>query len=228
MISESLRTYLEFVVEPQARRYCGAVFFTRSLKMPAGNVTANGSFGLVDTGKKKLLVTCCHVWEEFQNARLRNPDTNMCICLDKRNPIVFTPDEPLGEDRGLDVATFEIESFLAACEGRQFYPLHQNPPRRVAKGEKLFLVGFPGYLRTESDQAIGFGRQPYGIAVSSVDGLRFHSDISNLELQPEQFGGSSGCPCFLVRKDKPLQLGVRDFAGAGAVSWFCPLAVLEL
>jgi hypothetical protein len=39
-----------------------------------------------------------------------------------------------------------------------------------------------------------------------VDGLRFHLDISKVETPPDQFGGISGCPCFLVREGKPIQL----------------------
>ncbi len=79
MISESIRTLLEFVVEPEVRQYCGPVFFTRSLKVAGGNIVANGSFGLVDTGKKKLLVTCFHVWEEFQKAQRADSDLKMCL-----------------------------------------------------------------------------------------------------------------------------------------------------
>ena len=68
------RRELEFVVEPQVRQYCGVIYFTRSLERAQGNVTANASFGLVDTGSKKLLVTCHHVWAEFQKARIESPD----------------------------------------------------------------------------------------------------------------------------------------------------------
>jgi hypothetical protein len=205
-MSEALRMHLGFVVEPEVRQFCGPLFFTRSLKVATDNITASGSFGLVDTGKRKLLVTCLHVWEEFQKAKLADPDLMMCLCLDKGNPVVFAPDEPLGEDRELDVATFQMESLLPACDRRKFYPLHQNPARRVAKGDKLFLIGFPGYLRLALDEFVKFGRQPYGIGVASVDGLLFHSDISRLNLDPRQFAGISGCPCFLVREDRPIQL----------------------
>jgi hypothetical protein len=206
MISESLRTYLEFTVEPEVRQFCGPVFFTSSLKVAIGNVTANGSFALVDTGNKKLLATCFHVWEEFQKAKSSSPDLKMCLCLDKANPVVFTPSAPLGVDSELDIATFDMEPLLPACAGRKFYPLHQNPARSLEIGDTLYFIGFPGYLRVATDQFVQFGRQSYGTRVSSVDGLHFHSDISNLKLQPKQLGGISGCPCFLVRKGRPIQL----------------------
>jgi hypothetical protein len=58
---------LTFLIEPQISPICGPLFFTRSLESAVDNVTANGSFGLVDTGQKKLLVTCHHVLEEFES-----------------------------------------------------------------------------------------------------------------------------------------------------------------
>jgi hypothetical protein len=52
---------LEFVIEPQIRGFCGPLFFARSLESAKGNITANGTYGLIDTGEKKLLFTCQHV-----------------------------------------------------------------------------------------------------------------------------------------------------------------------
>lgn len=57
------RLDLEFVIEPQVRYFCGLIFFTKSMETPAGTIVNNGSFGLVDTGSRKLLVTCSHVWD---------------------------------------------------------------------------------------------------------------------------------------------------------------------
>ncbi len=150
------RTELGFIVEPQVRKFCGPIFFTRSIKKVAGNVTANGSFGLVDSGSKKLLVTCYHVWDEFRNAQLGNPDLQMCICLDARNPVVFAPHEPLGQDRELDLVTFDMQPLLAACEGREFYRLDQTPPPHVEKEDVIFFIGFPGHLRCVQNDSQGF------------------------------------------------------------------------
>jgi hypothetical protein len=205
-MSRLTRTELEYRIEPEVRQFCGSIFFTKSLETPLNNITANGSFGLVDTGSKKLLVTCYHVWDEFQEAHLENPDLVMCLCLDKGNPVVFAPDKPIGKDRELDLVTFDMEPLLAACSKRKFYPLNQNPAPRVAKGDALFFIGFPGNLRIIVNDALGVGRAPYAVMCCSVDGLRFHSDISRVLTQTDQLGGISGCPCFLVRKGKPIQL----------------------
>ncbi len=197
---------LEWVIEPEVRRYCGPIFFTTSVDEAEGNVIANGSFGLVETDTKKLLVTCSHVWDEFQKARSENPKLQMCICLDHKNPVIFSPDMPVGHDIRLDVVTFDMTLYLEACQGREFYKINQNPPPRVVTGDALFFIGFPGHLRHVAGEAIGFGRSPFAVRVHSVDDWRIHSDLSNLEIPQNEFGGISGCPCFLVRPKKPIQL----------------------
>jgi hypothetical protein len=61
-----------------------------------------------------------------------------------------------------------------------------------------------------------FGVTTYAVEVSSVDGLRFHSEISKSERKhfrpptrvpaSSPHGGISGSPCFLVRDNRPCQL----------------------
>jgi hypothetical protein len=196
---------LEYVIEPQVRQLCGNIYFRDSHKT-ADNITNNGSFGLVDTGKKKLLVTCCHIWDGFQKERFENGDLEMRIGLGKKETVVFAPDSAIGEDRELDIATFDMEPLLGAFGGSKFYDLTQNPVREVAKGDVLFFIGFPGHLRRVIDGVAIFGRSPYGVSVCGVDGWRFYSDITDVAMHQDELGGMSGCPCFLVRWGKPIQL----------------------
>src|SRR5208283_1889233 len=112
---------IKFVIEPQISPFCGPLCFTRSLKSAVGNVIANGSFGLVDTGTKKLLVTCYHVWEELE----KHPELKMCVFLD-RNPSIGAKGvdlnfQPLDQDKHLDLVTFDIEPLLSECRNRTFY-----------------------------------------------------------------------------------------------------------
>jgi len=44
------------------------------------------------------------------------------------------------------------------------------------------------------------------VLVYSVDGLRFHCDVSSVLTKSDQFGGISGCPCFLLREGRPILL----------------------
>lgn len=211
----SLIDEIETVIEPQVRPFCGPLFFARSLGSALGNVTANGSFGLVDTGQKKLLVTCHHVWDEFEKSREHDSGLRMFVCLD-RNPPVCLDSAPVGLDRSLDIATFDIEPLLGACEGRKFFPLREVRACPLNPADRLFFFGYPGYLRSVSGEGIQFGRFSYAVSVSGVSGLRFIADVSHAKrIYAPQFegiettnphGGISGSPCFLVRDDRTVQL----------------------
>jgi hypothetical protein len=200
------RKELEFVIEPQVRPFCGPLFFTDSLETPLGSIKAAGSFGLVSTGTKRLLVTCHHVSDEFHRQRHENPALKLCVCLDRGNPVVFGTDSFIDADRLLDLAIFDAASIFEACGENRFFPLFQKPAPRVSKGDVLLLIGFPGHLRMVVDGALGVGRAPYGVLVTSVDGPRFQSDVTNLKVQSDDFGGISGCPAFRIRPGQPIRL----------------------
>jgi hypothetical protein len=38
------------------------------------------------------------------------------------------------------------------------------------------------------------------------DGFKFMANIKSLNLTSDELGGTSGSPCFLIRKDFPIQL----------------------
>lgn len=205
-VKVSIREQLLWVTEPEVRQYCGPMFFTTSLQKAIGNVSANGSFGLVDTGERKLLVTCHHVWDTFQTEREQKPESKICLCLDQGPPIVFQPKAPIDADRRLDLATFDMEPYLAACSGRKFFSIRNRPPSKVKAGDKIYFIGFPGYLRVETDEYIKFGRSPFALGVSSVDGFRFHLNAERIETQGDRFRGISGCPCFLFKLNRAIEL----------------------
>jgi hypothetical protein len=207
---------LRFIIEPQISPYGGPLFFALSLGSAVGNVVANGSYGLLDTGKKKLLVTCCHVWDDYQNLRKSDSELKMLICLDRKPPVVLNSIVPIDQDAKLDIATFDADSLQGACGDRKFYPLDRNPPPRIQKGEKLAFIGYPGRFRSETDLGVHFGTFAYGVNVSDLSGRSVVADISQMrfiydqppKLQdaPNPHGGISGSPCFLVRNQRKPKL----------------------
>jgi hypothetical protein len=214
-----------FLLVPEIRPYCGPLYFSRSLNFAAGNIITNGSFGLVNTGLKKLLVTCYHVWAEFKKLQAEDPNLKIHICLDQGSPVVLQA-EPIDQDARLDIATFDMESLLSACSGRKFYPLEQNPPRPVVSGDRIFLIGYPGVFRSATVESVQFGRTPYALSVSdsSADGLRFSADISKAIYEESQLqdkhGGISGSPCFLIRQGWPAQLVGFTSEDCMSILWF--------
>jgi hypothetical protein len=160
----------------------------------------------VDTGKRKLLVTCHHVWKGFQEERSKEPDLKMCLCLDR--PGCFALGEPVGEDKSLDIATFDIDPLLGGSTRCKFCPWNQDTAPAITKRDPLLFIGYPAYLRHESAQCIEFGRSPFWMKASSVNDRKLLCDIASLTVKtpPEQFPGMSGCPCFLVRDYKAVEL----------------------
>src|SRR5436309_13690454 len=90
---------IEFWIEPQINPYRGPLFIPRSLESPVGdNIITNGGFGLVDTGRKKLLVTCQHVWKQFQDEHSQHSNVRMCGCLDQHCPLHVHQKDPIDQD----------------------------------------------------------------------------------------------------------------------------------
>jgi hypothetical protein len=217
---------LSLVIAPQISPYRGPLYFARLQEPTPGATIANqGGFGLVDTGKKKLLVTCNHVWEGFLEEQRKDPDLKLHLCLDleRKHPLVFDVrnNPPLDRDATLDIAVFDMGPVLALCSGLKFYPLNQNPPPRLKKGDNIFVLGNQATNRQES---LKFGLTIFALEVSDVgqQGSRFVVELSKLQTrnlyeparQPQNspFGGISGSPCFSVTSDRLCKL--VGFVGA--------------
>lgn len=207
---------IDFLVEPQIRRSCGPLFFSTSLESALGNIKANGSFGLVDTGTKKLLVTCNHVWREFHNLKKAHVDLNLCACLDMKNPVVLNFNKPISQNERLDLAVFDMEAFLPACIGRVFYRLKYLDFPKIRVGSPIAFVGYPGMYRSEQECGITFGRTAHAAFVGDVNESTGVADVSRMmdsnrkfNRRPGQenpYGGISGCPCYLIRKSYQAEL----------------------
>ena len=209
-MDEETKDYLAFIVDPEVRQYCGPLFFSTSLTTPSGNILGNGSFALVNTGKMKLLVTCNHVWDEFKALRSQDSNVMFSLCVDKFSPIIITdPDSLLVDaDKRCDLATFDTKpvSDAFASGALQFFDLNANRPPKLRDGDTLYMIGFPGKGRQTNESSLGFPRQPIGVAATQVGNSSFYADVRKLNLNADDFGGISGCPCFLVLKDRPIRL----------------------
>jgi hypothetical protein len=214
----ALENELAFVIVPEINPFRGTLIFTNSMVIVGGtdDVITNGGFGLVDTGEKRLLVTCNHVWQGFLRERERNPHARMCVCLHGRSPIAFDKYDPIDQNEALDIVTFDATPVLGACSEHKFFPLNQNPAPQVVKGNRIVLLGDRGSHRSLTDTGLEFGVTTYLVHVSSADGFRFHADIFKLvsrdvlqevrKPKSSEHGGVSGSPCFLLRENRPSQL----------------------
>ena len=72
----------------------------------------NGTYCLIDTGKKRLLVTCHHVWQAYLDYQRENPDVTLAINLgdgDASIAFAFPERQLIDTDADLDLAVFGFE-----------------------------------------------------------------------------------------------------------------------
>ena len=138
---------LKMIVEPQVRRFCGPLFFVSSQSTPTGTINGSASFGLVDTGEKKLLVTCWHVvYGEggLKEVHSINPDFRLGIGFGGRTPVSLSykhlMEKKVDDERRCDLVTFDVGDALdlVAASNLEFYNLKTNqPPNQRRKSNTL-------------------------------------------------------------------------------------------
>lgn len=212
-------------VLPFIKSACGPLYFATSLEKGKGHVIDNGSFGLVGTSKKDLLVTCCHVWNGFLKKREQDPGLKLCACFDDRYPVPIctlpdgTDNEPIDKNEKLDIAVFDLEPFKAYCgEHKRCAILNSEPQIQIKEKDAVGIVGHPGRFRAEVEQGISFGREPYFGFISSISGCKFFVDFTKVmdferNLLVKKWDrdnivtkGISGSPCFIILPNYQLSL----------------------
>lgn len=173
--------HLEAFVESLTREmlaFCGPIFITPGLLTYPGQMIDNGTFSLIDTGERRLLVTCHHVWQAFLDCRNTNPDTALCINLaDGDASIAFASPEHqlIDADPELDLAVFDFEpgqirvKKISVNHQQDWFPVPQWPIPRIENGEYVVLMGFPGRRITKEGMVCTFRTQAVPLGVSGVD-----------------------------------------------------------
>jgi hypothetical protein len=219
------RTELLEVFGPIIRPCCGPIYFATSLESAVETDEANGSFGLMDTGSKKVLVTCDHVVQDFKALNAKKKAW-LGVCLEEGRPVVLDLGLLIDRDAELDLAVFDMEPLLQFCRGREFYDLRLNPPPLVKPGDGLVFHGYPGERRKGKSTGLEFGRFTFAVTASDVTSHRILADVSNVTRQTvggtpvaDPYGGISGAPAFLRRAgDKPSLVAVVTSVAPGGMN----------
>jgi hypothetical protein len=205
-----------FIIEGEILNSCGPLFFSRSSELLPTNIVANGSFGLINTGERDLLVTCCHVVNDFDAEKAHNPEFQMGVLLGRGYPVPLDRAVLVDSDPRLDLATFDMAPLLPHCSARRFYPIHTNQPPALKPDDILAFVGYIGEYRAAVASGANFGYQSFGLSVGDVSGFRIAADITGSEwaadphgahLPPaKSLGGISGAPVFQFTVKASLRL----------------------
>jgi hypothetical protein len=133
--------------------FCGPIFITPGLRTYPEQMIDNGTYSLIDTSKRRLLVTCHHVWQAYLDCRTKNPDAALCINLgDGTASIAFVlPERQLiAADADLDLAVFDFEPSQIRVNKTQinhqknWFSIRNWPIPKASDGEHIALMGFPG------------------------------------------------------------------------------------
>jgi hypothetical protein len=170
------------------------------------SVRQNATFGLVNPGSRRVLVTCHHIWAGFNQFRNEHSQGKMAILLGGNYPVELQPNQLVDADESLDLATFDMAPLLRHCSNRAFYPLQAPKATAPSPGDVLAFLGYPGASRTVSQAGVLFKYAAFGISVSDVSRPLIMADLTKTEtlyddgtppkLQLKSHGGISGSPCF--------------------------------
>jgi hypothetical protein len=99
------RAHDEF--EQKLLAFCGPLYIAANVGAPPSDIIANGTFGLVDTGTRRIIVTCYHVWDFYEEERAKNPEAVMALVLGTGFKTYAVTPTLIDADRNIDLAVFE-------------------------------------------------------------------------------------------------------------------------
>ena len=210
--------FRQFVIEGELLLYSGPIVFLREGQPKPLNAESNGTFGLVDTGTKKLLVTCSHVWDGFWDYKQVNPSARMGVLLGAGTPVLLPEKPPIACDRDMDLAAFDVEELLPYFTQRKFFPVQSFPIRQVREKDIVAFLGYPGKGKRLSEYVGDFQYSSFGFSVTSVgkhgfvihhgEGKRHMVDNSGRTIDDFELKGISGSPCYKLSSSlKPSLVG---------------------
>jgi hypothetical protein len=216
----------QLVREATLLRHCAPVFFAPSPTARPPAIPANGTAALVDTGQIKLVVTCSHVWDEFQKYKQEVPTACLCsVFANGWGYPVSLPEQPLHIDREIDLVVFKAMpgSWNMGC--KEFYRIERWPIPKAAVNDKIEFMGFPGKYRETAVYSADFGAfysEPVVLdvtdrqIVSAGAGDHRHLDNDGKEVPPIEMGGLSGSPAYV--RDSKGRLSLIGFVQKGRTS----------
>ncbi len=197
---------------------CGALAISEN-NLSAKAVKSNGTYTLIQTPFRRLIVSACHIWTEFQNIKERARDAALHLCVRDGTPIVLNW-EPIDFDTELDLVTFSGERlpFL------QYFPISFESAV-CEENDPIFSVGYPGHGRRVVGEALVSGRMQYMLKVADKSRFITTCNLRDMKLTKlgrtiaekttaKSHGGMSGAPCFRARPGELLFAGIVTEFGA--------------
>lgn len=160
----------DFVDEAKMLTHCTPIFFMPSTTSSPTGIAANGTVALIDTGTRRILVTCAHVWSEFLAFREKNNGAILSMVFRYgRGPLTGILDAALIDcDEQLDLAVFASDLSDDILGDKKFFQVHRFPIVDPKPHQPISCVGFPGEARRVSETDMQFGYASFGLTVTDV------------------------------------------------------------
>jgi Trypsin-like peptidase domain len=127
--------------------YVGMALILPGTKARLENKLPNGTFTFVDTGRKALLVTAQHVYQEFLAQRDNNPNAILGLGTTERFENVSDA-ILIDQSPELDLAVLELRRPGQLLMWGKKYLTHNGwPPPRPQEGEAAYVIGYPGAFK---------------------------------------------------------------------------------
>jgi len=197
----------DFADDAKMLTHCTPIFFMPSRTSTPTSIPANGTVALIDTGSRKLLVTCAHVWFDFLKFRATNNDAILLVKFRYgRGPFMGIQDAALVDcDEQLDLAVFATDLPEDILGYKTFFKINSFPIADPKPRQPISCVGFPGETRRVSETKMAFGYAVFRLTVSDVstrmillanNDLRVLRDNEGRLCSPIDVGGMSGAPAY--------------------------------
>jgi len=201
--------------------YCGPIFIAPGLRTYPKEMIDNGTYSLVDTGQRRLLITCNHVWQAFLERRAEYPESVLALNLGEgTGSIAFAHPERqlIDTDSTLDLAVFDFEPNQIRTDGvmvnhqKDWFPVRQWPIAKVRDGEHVMLMGFSGKRVKKVGMLCTFVTQVLPLSLSGVGSREMYifNEGENTEVFNDMknwLGGLSGSPAYVLGKDGASLVG---------------------
>lgn len=201
--------------------FCGPIFITPGLRTYPEQMIGNGTYSLIDTGKKRLLVTCHHVWQAYLDCQRENPDVALAINLgdgDASIAFAFPERQLIDTDADLDLAVFGFEPSQIRVNKAQvnhqkdWFPLRQWPIPKASDGEYVTLMGFPGRRIKKEGMLCTFRTQALPLKITHAGHKQIYvmNEGENVEVFNDikgWLGGLSGSPASTISENGASLVG---------------------
>ena len=194
--------------------FCAPLLFLPTRDAQATHVLNNATMSLIDTGQKRIFVTCYHVWSSYKKKKDENKNLILALGTGDNSPTILLDDLRIldGNEKCLDLAilTFKNEDLYPTGK-KKFYRPENWPLSPPDEGELVAFYGFPGEYRSPhpvQDGILSRGMLFVDCVTAVNDDYIFSVDTSGIREQKiyevglqwlRSFGGVSGSPVFVNR-----------------------------